>query len=339
MSRFPNFDMQQFFLDQDIAWKTYSGGDHEEYAINCPKCHTRGEDKPDTKQKLWINQDKGTMHCYRCHWSGNLTRLVQAFVGGSYLNAIKIVRGRTIDQMDFMNLKLHIEPFEKFEDELELREVDLPHGYEPIEGPHPYLEKRGVPWQYAQRHDWGISVAGYTEDRIIVPTFMESKLVFWQARATWEPDDVETDDENHIDLKKVLNPKGASARHVLYNYDVAKKYETIVIVEGFMDCVKAGPNSVATNGKNLHPQQVEWLRKTEAKKIVLMWDNDAWTDGRMHKGKKKPSSIQKATELLRSANFEVVAAMLPPGRDPGSFKYKSKILQKLIAEAKVPKFS
>lgn len=338
--RFPNFDLPEFLVNQDIAWKTYSGGDHNECAINCPKCTERGETKPDTKQKLWINYDKGTFFCYRCQWSGNLTRLVQGLIGGSYLNAIKIVRGRTIDQMEFMSLRLHVEPFEKFEEDVEIKEVDLPHGYEPIEGPHPYLEKRGVPWQYAQFYDWGISTAGYTKDRIIVPTFMDKKLVFWQARATWNPEDVETEDENDIKLKKVLNPKGASARHVLYNFDVAKKYETIVIVEGFMDAVKAGPNAVATNGKNLHPQQVEWLRKTKAKKIILCWDNDAWTDGKKSKdGKKKPSSIQKATELLRSADYEVLAAMLPAGRDPGSFKYKSANLQKIISEAKVPKFS
>jgi len=336
--RFPNFELDTFLIDQDIAWKRYAAGDHDETAINCPKCHERGEDKPDTKQKCWINQTAGNFHCYRCHWSGNLTRLVQAFVGGSYLNAIKIIRGRAVDQMEFMNLKLHLEPFHKFDEDIEVKEVDLPHGYEPIEGPHPYLEKRGVPWQYAAHYDWGISTAGYTKDRVIVPTFMESKLVFWQARATWEPDDVETEDENDIKLKKVLNPKGASARHVLYNYDIAKKYETIVIVEGFMDAAKVGPNAVATNGKTLHGQQVEWLRKTKAKKIVLLWDNDAWTDGKAKSGKKRLSSIQKATELLRSGGFEVLVAQMPPGRDPGSYKYRSINLQKIINMAKVPSF-
>jgi hypothetical protein len=334
----PNFNLEQFFIDQDVAWKTHSGGDHTEYAVNCPKCHERGEPTPDTKQKLWINSEKGTFHCYRCQWTGTMTRLVQGFTGFTYLNAIKLVRGSLTEGMDFLNLTLHTDRFEKFEEQNELREVELPHGYEPIEGPHPYLAKRGIPWQYAQKHDWGVSVAGYTKDRIIVPTFMNSKLVFWQARATWEPSDVETEDDNDIMLKKVLNPKGASARHVLYNFDVAKNYETIVIVEGFIDAVKTGPNAVATNGKNLHPAQVEYLRRTKAKKIIMFWDADSWTDGKTHKGKRKPSSMQKAVELLRSANFEVLAAKLPPSRDPGSFKYRSLQLQRILSRAKEPKF-
>lgn len=338
-SKYPSFDIQQFFIDNDIEWKTYSGGDHDEYAVNCPKCHERGESTTDKKQKLWINHTKGSFFCYRCQWTGTMTRLVQGLIGTSYLNAIKIVRGSIMDSMDFLNLTLHVEKFEKFEEENEIKEIELPHGYEPIEGPHPYLKKRGIPWQYAQRHDWGISVAGYTKDRIIVPTFMNNKLVFWQARATWEPSDVETEDENDIMLKKVLNPKGASARHVLYNYDRAKEYETIVIVEGFIDAVKVGPNAVATNGKNLHPAQVEFLRRTKAKKIIMLWDADSWTDGRMLHGKRKPSSMQKAVELLRSANFEVLAAQLPAGRDPGSFKYKSPLLKQIISKAKEPKFS
>lgn len=331
--RYPNFSLEQFLAEHDIAWKVYESGDHAEVSVNCPSCTERGEDTPDNKKKLWINQDKGTFYCYRCQWSGSFVRLVQKLTNSSFGNAIRILKGTSLDPMEHLNLKLIVEKAEVDGVDLELREVELPYGYEPIEGPQPYLEKRGIPWQYAARNEWGFSVAGFTKDRIVVPTFMEGKLVFWQARATWEEGDREEDE-----FKKVLNPKGVSARSVLYNYDKAREFKEIIITEGFVDAVKVGPDAVATNGKNIHPQQIEWLLKTEAKSVVLLWDLDAWTDEKQMKDKFKPSSIQKATELLRAYGLTVRAAKLNAGKDPGSFPYHCKTLRNIIDTAKEPVF-
>jgi hypothetical protein len=225
-------------------------------------------------------------------------RLVQTLSQVTFTQAIKVVRGKALNPLEHLELRLYDPDLKiKMHDEdLTLREIELPYGYQPID----------------------------TKDRIIVPTFMEGRLVFWQARASW---DVEKDE------KKVLNPTGVSARHVLFNFDIAKNYEQIVIVEGFIDAVKVGPNAVATNGKKLHTQQLLWLEKTQAKEIVLLWDNDAWTDGRTVKGQKKPSSIESAVSLLQTS-FKVRVAKLPEGRDPGSFLYRSPKLNKLVSEAK-----
>lgn len=322
--RYPNFSLEQFFAENSIAWKTYDSGDHKELSINCPSCQERGEDSPDRKKKLWINTDKGTFYCYRCQWSGSFIRLIQKLTNASFRDTIRILRGDSLDPLDHLNLKLLVESHEPDNMESELPEIELPYGYEPIEGPHEYLEKRGIPWKYAAQHEWGVSVAGYTKDRIIVPIFMDGKVVFWQARATWESEE--------DDFKKVLNPKGVSARSVLYNYDIAKNYETVILVEGFMDAAKTGPDAMATNGKNLHPQQVEWLIKAGVRSVVLMWDSDAWSDGRG----KKPCSIQRATELLRTFGLSVKCAKLPVNRDPGSFAYRSKVLRRYIEAAKEP---
>jgi hypothetical protein len=323
---YPNFRLEEYLDERGKEFQVHDSADHKEVAFNCPECHKRGEPTPDTKKKLWLNPEKGTFVCYRCGFSGGVLRLVQTLSQVTFTQAIKVVRGRALDPLEHLELRLYDPDLKiKMHDEdLVNREIELPYGYQPIDGPHPYLEKRGIPWQYAMKHDWGISTAGYTKDRIIVPTFMEGRLVFWQARATW---DVEKDE------KKVLNPTGVSARHVLFNFDVAKDYEQIIIVEGFIDAVKAGPNAVATNGKKLHTQQLLWLEKTQAKEIVLLWDNDAWTDGRTVKGVKKPSSIESAVSLLHTS-FKVRVAKLPEDRDPGSFRYRSPKLQQLVSQAK-----
>lgn len=325
IDKFPNFDLDRFLKDRDLRWHRHEAGDHIEYAINCPMCHKRGEPTPDTKKKLWLNMRQGAFICYRCDWTGSMTRLIQAYAKCNFEAAIKLLKGRPLDPMQHLSLNLVLEEpdYRDEEEDVKPKPIELPYGYLPIEGPHPYLEKRGIPWQYAAKNDWGISDAGYTKDRIIVPTFMFGDLVFWQARATWESDDK--------DFKKVLNPSGVSNRPILYNYDVAKEFETIVIVEGFIDAVKVGEDAVATNGKRLHPQQVEMLQQTSAKNIVLMWDLDAWSDSK--RGKDKRSSVKKAADLLKAAGFRVYAVRMPDDRDAGDYRYKSKKLRELISKS------
>lgn len=329
--KFANFKVDDFFIQNEISWRCHDSKGHIEYAINCPSCHLRGEPTKDTKKKLWVNFEQGSFYCYRCSWTGGIPKLVQGLIGCSWGKVIKLLRGSVLDQLEFMNLPLHNQAFVPFGEEDDLHEIDLPHGYEPIEGPVDYLEYRGIPWEYARDNLWGISKVGFTKDRIIVPTFMNGKIVFWQARSTIESTDK--------DFKKVLNPSGVSARSVLYNYDTAKEYETIYLVEGFIDCVKAGPDSMATNGKNLHAQQVEWLKQTKAKTIVIMWDEDAWTDSKETKTKFKPCSLQKAVDLLKSYSFDVKAVRIPKPYDPGMFTYGSKKLQIFKAKAKTPNFA
>jgi DNA primase len=327
LDRFPNFDLDKFLGDCDVQFKVHDAVDHIEYAMNCPMCHRRGEPSEDTHKKLWLNLKEGAFICYRCDWSGSTIRLVQTLAKSSFEDAVKLLKGKALDPLQHLNLRLVIdEPDPHDDDEHLLVDVELPYGFNPIESPHPYLEKRGIPWQYAAKHDWGVSDAGFTKDRIIVPTFMNGRLVFWQARATW-------DEPENKDFKKVLNPKGVSNRPILYNYDSAKEFETIIITEGFMDCAKVGADAVATNGKRLHGQQVEWLTKTKAKTIVMLWDRDAWTDARVRRGKKTPPSVVQAADLLKAAGFKVKGVKLPDEKDPGSYQYKSKKLRALIDSA------
>lgn len=323
-SRFPNFDIEKFFTDHNIDYKINQSDDHVEYSTNCPECVNHGEPSPDTKKKLWINLSKGYGLCYRCGYAGSIINIVRSITKTSYINAIKIIRGKTVDGL--LSFKLY--DLDKQFKDAELKSIDLPYGFEPITGPHDYLEKRGIPWQYAAINGWGTCDAGYLKDRIIVPFYIYDRLVFWQARATWESSDK--------DFKKVLNPKGVSARHVLYNFNTAKDYEEIVLVEGFIDAVKVGPNAMATNGKSLHPEQAMWLLETKAKTITLVWDKDAWLDGRQRKNKIILPSAVRAIKTLRAfKNWEIKYVRELPKKDPGEFRYRSKILNKIISEAKV----
>ena len=334
--RFPNFDLETFLNSKKMEFKVHDSDSHKEVAINCPECMNRGEPRLDTKYRLWINSQTGLFFCYNCDWTGPLPRFVQTIEKVNYDQAIRILRGDLLDPFEHLHITLDSGLPGWFEEvgelaKSELKEVEFPFGYAQINGPHPYLEKRGIPWQHAESNDWGISQVGYCKNRLVVPTFMNNKMVFWQARAMW--------DGKEKDFKKVLNPKGVSAKSVLYNYDHAKQFKQVILVEGFVDAVKVGENAMATNGKNLHSQQVEWLRKSEAEEVVIMWDADAWSDQKYHrsgklKGKlKHESSILQAADMLK-VYFDVRLARLPKGIDPGKIPLHHPIFKKIIQKAK-----
>jgi hypothetical protein len=335
LAKFPNFDLDRFLKEKDLRWHKHDAVDHTEYAINCPMCHLRGEPTPDTNKKLWLNIKNATFICYRCDWAGSALNLIRTYAKCDFGAAIKLLRGRPLDPMQHLNLSLVIDEPDYRDDEENTRPktIELPYGYLPIDEPHPYLEERGIPWQYAAKNDWGISDAGYTKGRLIVPTFMFGEVVFWQARATWSEEEQHLhSDDPEIEYKKVLNPSGASNRHILYNYDVAKEFDKVILTEGFIDAAKVGEDAMATNGKRLHPQQVEMLQLTKAKEVVMMWDLDAWNDVKS-RAKDKRSSIKKAADLLKSAGFKVRGVKMPDERDAGSYKYKSTKLREYISKA------
>ncbi len=314
---FPNFKLDDFLRQHSSQWKEHDAGNHMEYAICCPECEKRDKSS-DTEYKCWINPKKGMFLCYRCGWSGSLVTFIRGILNCDYRNATKILMGDPLDKIDYMNMKLFDEEVDWSDPQIDVKSVDLPYGYIPIESEHDYLTERGIPWQYARDHDWGYAEIGFCQNRIIVPFYMENQMVFWQAR--WIG-------ELPKGTQKVLNPKGTSARHVLFNYDSAKEFEQIVLVEGFVDAVKCGDNAMALNGKTLHPQQLLWLEKTKAKEVVLFLDADAW-----EAPSSKKSSAQMAVDLLR-IKFKVKVAKLPKGQDPGMFSYKDPQLLKIIEDS------
>lgn len=325
--RYPNFSIPEYLKELDIDYKQHDSDAHIEYAINCPECVNRGEERLDTKYRLWINQKTTLFHCYNCEWSGLITTLIRRLSNISFERAIKILNGKSLDPLDHLNLLLFEEHMEPDEPEFNLKEIEFPYGYEPITSPNSYLELRGIPLSYAKEHDWGYCKVGYCKERLIVPTYMENRLVFWQARATW-------DEPRNKNFKKVLNPQGVAAKPILYQYDSAKEYKTIIVAEGFTDAAKIGPDAVATNGKRLHSAQVEWLEAIRAEKIILMYDRGAFKPGRKKDGVSTPSSAARAIEMLKTI-ARVYVAVLPDNRDPGDYSFHSSQLRSFIQHAKI----
>lgn len=341
ISRYPNFSIKSYLSQCQLPFKIHETGEHDELAIDCPTCVSNGEKRPDTKQRLWINASTGDFYCYNCTWSGQLPRLVQALSHTSLLGALRIMKGKT-SELELLNYRLSNEVDFTFkeldEEDVTLPECQFPHGFEFFSETrkkktifHKYLAKRGISLDYACELGWGFSTVGYTANRIIVPSFMDDRLVLWQARDVLEEKHPSWGDKQVY--RKVLNPKGVSKAKVLYNFDVAREHEEIILCEGFIDAAKAGENAVAINGKTLHAAQLEALSRTKAKSIVLLLDPDAFTDEKRYvngpkKGRvRKPSSVEKARSML-SVLFDVRTVRLPDGMDAG--KYTHEELRQII---------
>jgi hypothetical protein len=100
--------------------------------------------------------------------------------------------------------------------------------------------------------------------RIIIPTYENEKLVYFQARDFLGRDYV----------PKIKNPK-LPRNQVVYFYDLLKEGERIYIVEGPFDAMTLFDyNVTCTLGQTLSEQQIEKLLKKNPKEIVFVPDQD-----------------------------------------------------------------
>ena len=109
-------------------------------------------------------------------------------------------------------------------------------------------------------------------ERLIFPVRFKNELVGWQMRSV--PGTVYGD---RLDVVKYyhLFKKGS----YLFNYDIAKKHETVVLVEGVKKALKL-PNAVACFGKDLTEEQVQLLSGWKQIIICLDAQDVAQTIGR-----------------------------------------------------------
>jgi hypothetical protein len=106
--------------------------------------------------------------------------------------------------------------------------------------------------------------------RLIIPNQSETGYDMWQAR--WYHPSEKT-------KIKYRTPTGALDSLVLFNRLRASKYRTVIICEGPISAIIAGPNAVASWGKHLSAAHVELLLKMKADEYWVAYDGDAVLSG------------------------------------------------------------
>jgi hypothetical protein len=151
----------------------------------------------------------------------------------------------------------------------------------------------------------------YARDRIIIPAYLDNKLVGWQARhigeLDWKADGAPP---------KYFTCPGMKRGSVVYNIDRAKHYRTVVIVEGPTDAWNVGPMAVAIWGSTVTSQQkVRLARDCGKANAVLLLDPEIMNPTTASYAKIKMRNLL-GLERVFAGGLALVA--LPYGTDPGS---------------------
>lgn len=289
----------------------------EYYRVNCPFCH-------DTRKRLWVNHRFSEFpwlaHCF------NETYCMSGTEGRS--------RRQRLFQMVFeVNRPFRLPVESGFApEEQEPGEVDLPGEIVPLtrlHWTHPavqYLTGRGFDLAELDR-DYGVGYCSEAEQsyyplrgRIFIPVVMRGELVGWQGR--W-PQDINWKETR---TPKYYNLRGMPKRRMLYNFDNAKHYRTVVLVEGVTDVWSVGPQAVSVLGSELTRVQSELLCDVwRGGTCVVMLDGDAQENNEI--------MTRELASRFQAHGGHTFPVRLPPDKDPGDLSREA-IWDMIYAQAR-----
>lgn len=296
----------------------------EYYKVNCPYCN-------DTTQRLYINHmynivDEVTKEhpwrhmaiCYNDTECMSEVALRQDL--WSKINRYKIrgnlVKAKVASQMDSGAMQKAPPPGITFPIH------ELPKDHPAVV----YLTERGhnvehlgrvLKVAYCAESDPRFTVA---TNRIVIPIHMHGELVGWQCRYIGDLDDWRG-------IAKYYGMPKMPKRRILYNYDVARNYNFVVIHEGATDVWNTGPASVAILGSAMANLQRDLIISTWREgAVVVMLDGGYVKEG---------EAIYNA--LHGSIRQGVVLVELPEGHDPGDTPHAEvwRIIRQSAEEQKV----
>lgn len=279
---------------------TRSSGWGEYYCVCCPFCR-------EPNFKLWIN------HLYGATCNAKTGRRNDTYLATCYRNGCTEKEGRLAQLEDLifgpgttMRRNMVIRPGVVTDANTEL---DLPGDILALESLPPYHP--AIEYLTSRQFDIGelssiFNVGVCTEasqryrmmnGRIFIPAYFNGKLVTWQGRLSREARSGE--------IKYYTQGRKSQA---LYNYDVAAKEESVVLVEGAPSVWRLGRGAVCLFGKTLSQWQENTIATTWAgKPVFVMLDCDAQKE------------LEQAVMQLCQHNLQVVPVVLPDSRDPADY--------------------
>lgn len=249
-----------------------------EYTLVCPSC---------LKQKLIVNTAKKAWHCWICQkyetvYTPSGPRLRPVSGAGGLIDLVQVLenctRKQAVDRV--MSAAFTLAHELATLPEVELRagllqqyapapSIAPPAFWKPITNLLPYCYERRIAMEDVRAFGLYYCDEGRYANRLIFPVYEEGRFVYFQARAMWKP----RPGEPYV---KAINPAreyaGTTSDQVLMNLDRARLHPRVAIVEGPMDCVRAGPDSVCTFGKAISATQVAKLVRAGVRAVDLMWD-------------------------------------------------------------------
>lgn len=265
--------------------------------------------------RLRYNHAKGAWKCWKCGRSGDTLALVAGLLRIDDMAAAQYIVdsyvGGDAPTQGLTSTLVREKPAVRT-----LPVLSWPEGVEVLGDPSWWPHERA--WRYlthreltvAQVHEYrlGFGRVGRCENRIVFPCYMDGALVYWQARATWDP----PPGEERGTFIKSINPvarteESVHASEILFNYDRARIESHVVVCEGPIDAIKVGPHALALLGKAPTPAKVERIRRTRANRVTIYLD----------RGETERRHAHALAEQLAGL-VDVFIAVPPEGYDPGA---------------------
>lgn len=142
--------------------------------------------------------------------------------------------------------------------------------------------------------------------RVIVPVYMHDRLVGWQGRYLA---DKPKEFWKKTGIPKYFTCPGMDRRFILGNFDIAKKFHTGILVEGWFDVFATGPMAMCMFGNTLTSHQHrDFVAAFGRRAGVYMIDPEEFG---------KPTTERAIRKLREAMSGNLVVVQLPQGTDPG----------------------
>jgi DNA primase len=240
------FDIESYLDAKKIVYDPQSILSYKERRYHCPFCG----DKDFNKYHCYVNLEDTQFHCHWCSRSGNAITFIRFLDKGK--NWVEVLK-----RFDISSIKQYTQ--NEFNEHLGL----LPEFFELITcEPLPsYLANKRFSLEHIKPYGVGKCKFGNLKDRVVFPIYLNGELISYIAKT-----DI-PDVPRSYTLCKTSN--------LLYNYDIAKRFRTLVIVESVTDVIAVGSHSVALFGKHLSNLQLNLIIQGRFDKIIVCLDADA----------------------------------------------------------------
>jgi len=220
-------------------------------AVNCKHPSHRSKD---VDYYLGINPDHGGCHCWSCGTHSTL-EVIQSQLGCTKNEALKQMK--QFSRNEVLNslrekrvggstaITLPTRPFTFVEEK--------------------FLKKRKISPEMVKEFDIRSGgIIGFFSHRIIFPIYQDNTIVSLTSRSIIKDEKLRY---KTLPLAQEVTPH----KYTLYNQDNTRK-EQVIVVEGIIDCVRAGKGFVSTYGISVTAEQMVLL--SDYDKVLISFDND-----------------------------------------------------------------
>lgn len=224
---------------------------------DCPECN-----KAD---KFGVNLSLGKSNCFVCGYNPHpLTLVMEVERLANRTEVLKYLGN--FEESDYT------EPILK---KLEDVNIVLPEGYKNLslgdsalgKLARKYIKNRGFDIDEVSLKGWGYCNTGKYFGYIILPFYVDGKLVYFNARKfTGSGPKYNNPDTEETGIGKSL---------IIYNYNALYAYKEVYLAEGLFNAETMGDQGIATGGKKVSQHQLSSILGSPVERITLLLDPDA----------------------------------------------------------------